>query len=68
MMYEITAGKGIQQVANLIKEPSSGQLYENWELLVQRIVYADDILYTISMKEMKSYDLNTFKEISVVAY
>jgi inhibitor of cysteine peptidase len=68
MMYEITAGKGIRQVANLIKQPSSGQLYENWEQLVQRMVYADDTLYTISMKEMKSYDLTTFKEIGVVAY
>ncbi len=68
MMYEITAGKGIRQVANLIKKPSSDQLYENWEQLVQRMVYADDTLYTISMKEMKSYDLTTFKEIGVVAY
>jgi uncharacterized secreted protein with C-terminal beta-propeller domain len=68
IMYEITADKGIQQVANLIKQPSSGQLYENYEQLVQRMVYAEDTLYTISMKEMKSYDLKTFKEISVVAY
>ncbi|MGB5945504.1 beta-propeller domain-containing protein [Paenisporosarcina sp.] len=68
VMYEITADKGIKQVANLIKQPSSGQLYENYEQLVQRMVYAEDTLYTITMKEMKSYDLNTFKEISVVAY
>ncbi|HSO58564.1 MAG TPA: beta-propeller domain-containing protein [Paenisporosarcina sp.] len=68
IMYEITPEKGIQQVANLIKQPSSGQLYENYEQLVQRMVYAEDTLYTISMKEMKSYDLNTFKQISVVTY
>jgi uncharacterized secreted protein with C-terminal beta-propeller domain len=68
VMYEITAEKGIKQVANLIKQPSSSQLYENYEQLVQRMVYAGDTLYTISMKEMKSYDLNTFKEIGVVTY
>jgi uncharacterized secreted protein with C-terminal beta-propeller domain len=68
VMYKITADKGIQQVANLIKKPSSGQLYENYEQLIQRMVYAEDTLYTISMKEMKSYDLKTFKEISFVAY
>ena len=68
IMYEITAEKGIKQVANLIKQPSSSQLYENYEQLVQRMVYAGDTLYTISMKEMKSYDLNTFKEIGVVTY
>lgn len=68
MMYEITAENGIQQVANLIKKPSASQQYENWEQLVQRMVYAGDTLYTISMKETKSYDLNTFKEIGVVTY
>ncbi|WP_342542230.1 beta-propeller domain-containing protein [Paenisporosarcina sp. FSL H8-0542] len=66
MMYEITAEEGIKQVANMIK--SSKQQNEDWEQLVQRMVYAGDTLYTISMKETKSYDLNTFKEIGVVTY
>lgn len=67
MIYEITTENGIQEVANLIntKNPKSN---EDWEKAVQRIMYVDEILYTISMKEMKSYDLNTFKEISSVAY
>ncbi|MGB3262222.1 beta-propeller domain-containing protein [Paenisporosarcina sp.] len=66
MMYEITAEEGIQQVANMIKPTK--QQYENWDELVQRMVYAGETLYTISSKETKSYDLNTFKEISVVTY
>jgi uncharacterized secreted protein with C-terminal beta-propeller domain len=66
MMYEITAEEGIQQVANMIKPAK--QQYENWDELVQRMVYAGETLYTISSKETKSYDLNTFKEISVVTY
>ncbi|MGE6487206.1 beta-propeller domain-containing protein [Paenisporosarcina sp. NPDC076898] len=66
MMYEITAEEGIQQVANMIKPAK--QQYENWDELVQRMVYAGETLYTISIKETKSYDLNTFKEISVVTY
>lgn len=66
MMYEITAEDGIKQVANMIKPAK--QQYENWDELVQRMVYAGETLYTISIKETKSYNLNTFKEISVVTY
>jgi len=68
MVYEITAEDGIQEVANMIKQRNPNQLYEEWEKSIQRIVYIGDTLYTISWKEMKSYDLNTFKEIGIVAY
>lgn len=68
VVYEITAENGIQQVANMIKKRNPNQPYEEWEKSVQRILYVKDILYTISMKETKSYDLNTFKEIGVVSY
>ncbi len=67
MIYEITKENGIREVANLIntENPKS---YDDWEKALQRIMYVEDTLYTISMKEMKSYDLNTFKEIGVVPY
>ena len=68
LMYEITAENGIREVANLIKQRNPNQLYEEWEKSIQRIVYIGDTLYTISWKEMKSYDLNTFKEIGIVTY
>lgn len=68
VVYEITAEKGIQQAANMINKRNPNQPYEDWEKSVQRMIYVGDVLYTISMKEMKSYDLNTFKEIGVVSY
>lgn len=68
MMYEITSENGIQEVVNLIKKRNPNQPYEEWERSIQRMIYIDETLYTISMQEMKSYDLNTFKEIGVVAY
>lgn len=68
MMYEITSENGIQEVVSLIKKRNPNQPYEEWERSIQRMIYIDETLYTISMQEMKSYDLNTFKEIGVVAY
>lgn len=67
MIYEITTEHGIQQVANLVNNENLNS-HEDWEKAIQRIMYVDETMYTISMKEMKSYDLNTFKEISSVAY
>jgi len=67
MIYEITTEKGIEEVANLINYEKS-KSYEDWENAVQRIMYVGEIIYTISPKEIKSYDLNTFKAISSVSY
>jgi inhibitor of cysteine peptidase len=66
MIYEITAENGIQEVANLIRK--NNPKYEEWERIIQRIIYVDETLYTISMKEIKSYDIKTFKETGIVAY
>lgn len=68
IVYKITAEEGIKQVANMITKRNPSQPYEDWENIVQRMLYAGDTLYTISMKEIKSYDINTFKEIGVVTY
>jgi len=68
MMYEITAENGIQEVANLLKKINPNQPYEDWEKSIQRMIYVDETLYTISMKEIKSFDMNTFKEIGIVTY
>ena len=43
-------------------EPATANIpYEDWERMVQRIVYIGDTLFTISRKEVKSYDLNSFE-------
>lgn len=68
MYYKITPENGIELAANLITPKKPNQPYEDWEKLVQRIVYIGDALYTISLTETKSYDLNTFKQLGVVTY
>ena len=63
LVYEITTEKGIQLKGNLITPAKANELYEDWESSISRLVYIDDALYTISPKEIKSYDLKTFESI-----
>ena len=64
LFYEITAENGIVLKGDLLKAKEKGQMYEEWEKEVQRILYSKDTLYTVSMKELKSYSLDTFKQRS----
>lgn len=64
-IYEITAGKGIVLKGNIINK-SKGDPYENWEQLVQRVVYIDDALYTVARNEVKSYQLKDFKPLDTL--
>lgn len=66
VVYEITPEMGIQLKGNLITPPKKGQLYEEWESSISRLVYIGNTLYTVSRKEVKSYDLQTFENISQV--
>uniref|UniRef100_UPI0020BD98EC beta-propeller domain-containing protein n=1 Tax=Bacillus cereus TaxID=1396 RepID=UPI0020BD98EC len=63
--YEITADKGIVLKGNLINR-NTNEPYENWEQVVQRVVYIDDALYTIARNEVKSYQLNDFKPLDTL--
>lgn len=65
-VYEVTAENGIQLIGDLIDPPKKGEQYEEWEQLILRLLYIDDTLYTVSRNEIKSYDLQTFNEISRV--
>ncbi|MGE8037748.1 beta-propeller domain-containing protein [Lysinibacillus sp. NPDC093692] len=64
-IYEITAEKGIVLKGNIINK-SKGDQYENWEQLVQRVVYIDDALYTVARNEVKSYQLKDFKPLDTL--
>ncbi|MFC9542439.1 beta-propeller domain-containing protein [Lysinibacillus sp. NPDC056959] len=64
-IYEITADKGIVLKGNIINK-SKGDPYENWEQLVQRVVYIDDALYTVARNEVKSYQLKDFKPLDTL--
>lgn len=64
-IYEITADKGIVLKGNIINK-SKGDPYENWEQLVQRVVYINDALYTVARNEVKSYRLKDFKPLDTL--
>ncbi|WP_313894236.1 beta-propeller domain-containing protein [Psychrobacillus sp.] len=68
LVYEITPEKGITLKGDLLRAKNPNLEYEEWERSIQRMVYMDDSLYTLSMKEITSYDLNTFNKISTLGY
>ncbi|WP_033543065.1 beta-propeller domain-containing protein [Planococcus sp. CAU13] len=65
LIYTITP-QGIEQTANLLKE-GTGQ-YEDWNSMIQRIIYIDETIYTIANSEIRSYDLNTFEIKDTIEY
>ncbi|MFJ7825661.1 beta-propeller domain-containing protein [Psychrobacillus sp. NPDC096623] len=68
LIYEITPENGIRRKGDLLRPEVAGQMYEEWESSIQRIVYARDTIYTIAMKEIKSYNIVTYKQTGVVKY
>ncbi|MEK3978902.1 beta-propeller domain-containing protein [Psychrobacillus sp. FSL K6-2836] len=68
LIYEITPENGIERKGDLLRPEVSGQMYEEWESSIQRIVYAGDTIYTIAMKEIKSYNINTYKQTGLVKF
>jgi len=68
LIYEITPEKGIEIKGNLLRPEVSGQMYEDWESSIQRIVYVGDTIYTIAMKEIKSYNMNTYRQTGILNY
>ena len=66
LIYEITPENGIVLKGDLLEGKSSSQQYQDWENEIQRILYSNDELYTIAMKEIKSYSLDRFSMISDV--
>lgn len=67
LIYEITPETGIQLKGDLVKKKNSGQQYEEWERQIQRMIYVEDALYSISMKEINSYNLNDFKQLDTLS-
>lgn len=68
LIYEITPENGIERRGDLLRPKVSGQMYEEWESSIQRIVYVGDTIYTIAMKEIKSYNMNTYQQTGLVKY
>jgi len=66
LIYEITPDKGIQLKGDLVQDKKPNQQYEEWEKEVQRILYNNEVVYTIAMNEIKSYSLDTFSPIDIM--
>ena len=63
LVYEITPQHGIVLKGDLLKVKKRGEQYGDWEKEIQRMLYSKDILYTVSMKEIKNYSLDTYAPI-----
>lgn len=65
-IYKVSVADGIKLVGDLVQPAAKGEQYEDWYNLVQRMVYIDDALYTVSRAQISSYNIETFKPISSV--
>ncbi|TQR20405.1 beta-propeller domain-containing protein [Psychrobacillus vulpis] len=68
LVYEITPENGIVLKGDLLKPKNPNQEYEEWERSIQRMLYVENNLYTIALKEITSYNLNTFGKIGKITY
>ncbi|MFJ7934200.1 beta-propeller domain-containing protein [Sporosarcina sp. NPDC096371] len=66
LVYEITPEKGIVLKGDLLTKNTRGEQYADWDKEIQRMLYSKDNLYTVSMKEINNYRLDTFAPISGV--
>jgi inhibitor of cysteine peptidase len=63
LLYEITPEKGIVLKSQLKEEENkSKEYYEQWEDQIQRLLYIDNQLYTVSHKRVTAYSLDDFKK------
>ena len=63
LVYEITPEKGIVLKGDLLKAKKPGEQYSEWESEIQRMLYSKDVLYTVSMKKINNFSLDTFAPI-----
>lgn len=68
LIYEITPEKGIVLKGDLLKPQNPNIPYEDWETTIQRMLFVEDNLYTIAIKEIASYNLTTFEKVSAQKY
>lgn len=66
LVYEITTERGIQLKGDLVTPAKADELYEDWNSAILRLVYVDNALFTVSPKEVKSYDIKTFQPLGQV--
>ncbi|WRP06986.1 beta-propeller domain-containing protein [Rossellomorea aquimaris] len=61
LLYEITPEKGIILTSQLTDEENKNkEYYEQWEDQIQRLLYIDNQLYTVSHNRVTAYSLDDF--------
>ena len=66
-IYKVTP-KGIELVADMIEKARPGEQYEDSYNVVQRLLYIDDELFTVSRSKVTSFDGKTFEKQQMVGF
>ena len=66
-IYKVTPA-GIELAANLIEKARPGEQYEDSYNAVQRLIYVEDQLFTVSRSKVTSYNGNTFEKQQLVGF
>jgi inhibitor of cysteine peptidase len=66
-LYKVTAN-GIERVAELMEKARPGEQYEDSYHVVQRILYVNDELFTVSRSKVTSYNGKTFEKQQMIGY
>ncbi|EDL64323.1 beta-propeller domain-containing protein [Bacillus sp. SG-1] len=62
LLFEITPENGIVHKAKMVQSEDN-EIYERWENQIQRMLYIDDNLYTLSPEIIKAYNIGDFSKI-----
>ena len=66
-LYKVTSN-GIEPAAELMEKARPGEQYEDSYHVVQRILYVEDELFTVSRSKVTSYNGKTFKKQKTIGY
>ena len=67
-IYKVTVEDGIQLAGDLVNYDVEDMQYEDWEKVVQRIMYVGDTVYTVARGELQSYRLPNFEPLQHLPY
>ncbi|MET3575097.1 beta-propeller domain-containing protein [Bhargavaea ullalensis] len=67
LIYEITPEGGIVKKGDLTEKSQNRMGYEDYDSVIQRIVWSGDAVFAVTPKEVKSYSLDDFRELGTTA-
>lgn len=66
-IYKVTP-KGIELAADMIEKARPGEQYEDFYNVVQRLLYIDDELFTVSRSKVTNFDGKTFEKEQMAGF